>query len=197
MILLAALNSTIACCLASHNSATRVFFALGRAGVLPQWLGVTSSVGKVPVRAVLFAGFITFAVLAVGSLLISQATMVDWFGFFGVLLTLPLLIIHIMTCLSVYRAYRVDRAAYRPLPHLVLPLLTALGLALPIWGAVYYNQAQPMSYAPLLVAAWFLVGLAVYSGLRRYRPATLLSLEHEMDRLAPVDATIDALHPPR
>lgn len=183
IIFLAALNSTIACCISSHNSATRVFFALGRARVLPHQLGTVSHHNKVPVHATLFSGSITFLACLVLLFLSKDSGPVDWFGFCAVLTIIPLLIIHLMTCLSVYMAYRFkEKGDFHPLKHAVTPVITGLLVLLPLFGAVYYNLTPPFSYAPWVVGVWFVIGILVYKGLKIRSPHSLSALEAEMDR---------------
>ncbi len=183
LILFAVLNSIIGCALAAQNACARVVFALGRAGIFPAWLGRATSDG-VPRNAVLAGSAFTVLVVGVFLILTQSGTLLEWFGFAGVMITLPLLIIHFLTCLSVFRAYRKDRAAFNLVRHAVLPLCAALLVLLPIGGSIYYNLTPPVSCAPLVVLAWFGAGVGVYAVLRRRHPGRLAALENEMSLLS-------------
>jgi amino acid transporter len=184
LLFFAAANSTLACCLAATNSATRVLFALGRARILPAWLAQTTRRNKVPMRAVLTATMISLALTGLGYYLSKGGNPVDWFGLTGVILVLPLLIIHLMTCISVFVAYR-RTSDFHFVRHGFMPLITGLLVLMPLWGAVYYNLQPPYSYAPYIVAVWFCIGLVVYVWLRAKQPVALQRLESEMDLLSP------------
>lgn len=184
LMFFAALNSTIACALAGHNSATRVFFSLGRAQILPKMLGHVTQKGKVPVNAVLFASLVTFTVGFAFYIFMRHGNLMAWYGLLALLLALPLLIIHFVTCISVFVVYRYkEPQEFNLLRHGIIPLTTSLLVLLPLWGAVYYNQATPMSYAPYVTGIWFIIGVVVYVWLKKHKPQTLETLEHEMERL--------------
>lgn len=184
MVFFAILNSTVACCLSSNTATTRVFFSLGRVGILPRALGHVCPTTKVPRNAVLFAGALTFVIGFIAYLIIPAGKNMEWYGFFGVMLMLPLLLIHLVTCISVFVAYRYKESHdFHFVHHGIIPFVTGVLVLLPIWGGVYYNQVAPMSYAPYVVAVWFVIGIIVYARLKKSRPQTLLSLENEMEML--------------
>ena len=183
LIFFAVLNSCIACALASQSGSSRVFFSLGRSRVLPKWLGYTTVKNNVPANASLFAGFLTFLFGVVFYLLSHGQKIMDWFGFTAVLMTIALLALHFITCLSVFVAYRFkEKDGFKHIQHGLIPLVTAGIVLLPLCGSVYYNPDKPMSYAPWVVGIWFVIGLVVYNALKRRQPQTLQALEHEMER---------------
>ncbi len=185
LIFFAAVNSTLACCLASQNSASRVFFALGRAGVFPKWMGKTTNFSKVPVHAVTLNAVLTLVVTLFFSSFVVRENAFDWYGFAGVMLVLPLLVIHFVTCVSVFVAYRYrEQGQFKFLHHGIIPSVAGLLTLLPIWGAIYYNRTPPMSYAPWVVLVWFFVGVGGYLWLKKKHPDNLQALEHEMKFLS-------------
>ncbi|HEY1096931.1 MAG TPA: APC family permease [Alphaproteobacteria bacterium] len=185
LIFFAAVNSVIACTLASQNGCSRVFFALGRAGILPYALGRISNRTKAPTNAIILAFVVTLIATAVFALVSRNGNPVDWFGLAAIMLTLPLLVIHLITCIAVFIAYRYKESHdFHLLHHGIIPLITGLLVLLPIGGAVYYNQAYPMVYAPYVMLVWFIIGLFVYAYLKRNRPSALATLESEMELLA-------------
>ena len=147
-------------------------------------LGVADPKTGSPKRASYFATVITFIAIPVFLFLVGKGNAMDWFGMAGVAIVLALLVIHLMTCVSVFIAYRREEGHdFHAIHHGVIPVITGLLVLLPIWGAVHYNPDPPMSYAPWIVLAWFVVGLFVYAWLRANRPATLKALESEMEKL--------------
>ena len=131
---------------------------------------------------IFIASVISLLFTLFGMFLSKGGDQIAWFGLIGVLLVLPLLIIHFVTCISVFMAYR-RSGEFNRWKHGLLPLVTGGMVLLPIWGAIYYNQQAPMSYAPWIVAIWFCIGIALYFWLRSIRPETLKRLEGEMAAL--------------
>ena len=183
LIFFAVMNSCIACALASQSGSSRVFFSLGRSRVLPKWLGYTTDRNNVPANASLFAGLLTFLLGLVFYLLSHGQTIMDWFGLTAVVMSIALLALHFVTCVSVFVAYRFkEKDRFKHIQHGLIPVVTACVVLLPLCGSVYYNPDKPMSYAPWVVGIWFVIGLVVYHVLKRRQPQTLQALEHEMER---------------
>lgn len=184
LILFAAINSTLGCCLAGQNASARVLYALGRAKILPQLLGQIHKKNHIPSNAIFLSSGFTFLVTFLFYFLAQKGNPLDWYYFLGMMLVLPLLIIHLMTCVSVFITYRhKEKGDFKLLHHGLIPLVTGLLALLPIWGAIYYNQTPPISYVPWVVLIWFLIGIGVYSWLKRRNPKGLSQLESEMDLL--------------
>ena len=99
------------------------------------------------------------------------------------LVTLPLLVIHLMTCVSVFVAYRFRTGGeFSFFHHAIIPFVTGLLTLVPIWGSIYYNPDPPFSYAPWIALVWFLIGAGVYFYLNKNRPRRLAALESEIER---------------
>lgn len=159
LILIAVLNSILAVAIASTNAATRVIFALGRAGVLPRSLSRVHPRYLTPSNAIWVQTLLTLAVgLGLGF----------WIGpdqefyFMGTVITLGLVFVYGMSNWGVYRFYRGEkRAEFRVWPHLICPLFSTAAL---IWvgvASIVPLPDAPLRYAPALVGGWTVAGLAL------------------------------------
>lgn len=169
LVMLALFNSIMANCIATENAATRVFFAMGRAGVLPRWLGKVHPTYKTPTNAILFE---TIVAIVVGVGLSIWIGPINIFYFIGVLLTLGLIFVYSAGNYSVYRLYRGElRSQWNPLLHLVIPLATTAALVWVGWKSIEgLHITSPQGYldwTPTIVAAWVVAGLALVAYLSR------------------------------
>ncbi len=157
LILIAVLNSILAVAIASTNAATRVFFALGRAGVLPHSLSRVHPRYLTPANAIWLQTILTLAVgLGLGF----------WIGpdqefyFMGTAITLGLVLIYGISNWGVYRFYRGEkRGEFSIWLHLICPLFSTAAL---IWvgvASIVPLPDAPLRYAPVLVGAWIIAGL--------------------------------------
>ncbi len=175
VVLIAVTNSILAVSIAGANSATRVFFAMGRARALPAVLDYVHPRFQTPRNAILLQTFLTLAIgLGIGF----------WIGpdqeyyVMGVAMTLGLMFIYCAGNVGVYFYYRRQRPAeYNFLLHFLLPLLSTISL---IWVA--YKSAVPLPeppvrYAPILAAVWLLAGVVLVLTVRRAAGTPLLPLD--------------------
>jgi amino acid transporter len=169
LALLALLNSLIAVTMATHNAATRVFFAMGRVGVLPRGLAKLHPTRRTPVNAILLQTAIsTITAFVLGGLIVGAE---ENFYFVGVLLTLGLIVVYGMGNLGVFRLYWGRfRGEFNPLLHLIIPVL---GTGALIWvgykSIESLNITDPQVYldwTPIVTAGWFLIGLALLAIFR-------------------------------
>jgi amino acid transporter len=168
LTLLALLNSLVAVTMATHNAATRVFFALGRVGVLPRGLARLHPTRRTPVNAIAFQSCLSLATaLGLGAILGADEN----FYFVGILLTLGLIVVYGMGNLGVFRLYRGRfRSEFNPILHALVPLL---GTAARVW--VGYKSIEDLNitdpqeqldWTPIVTAGWFLAGLALLAIFR-------------------------------
>ena len=133
--LLAIINSALACAIATTSASTRVFFAMGRAGVAPRALG-TLNARRTPMRAIQLQTVITLAYgLIVGF----------WIGpdqeFYvtGIFITLGLIFIYGAGNIGVIRYYlRERRGEFNIVLHGILPAVSTIAL---VW--VGYKSVVP------------------------------------------------------
>ncbi|MET0233181.1 MAG: amino acid permease [Kibdelosporangium sp.] len=140
---------------------TRVWFAMSRDGLLPQWFAKTHPVRKVPVRVAWIAGIIS-AVLA-GLLPIIEVAELTNIG---------ILLAFVVVCIAVivlrYRRPDLPRTFRTP----GMPVVPAIGVIFSIWLITFL---QPETW--LRFAAWFVVGMAIYFLYSRHKSALNRSSE--------------------
>ncbi len=160
LLFVAVVNSILAVSIASTNAATRVFFAMGRAGSLPRALARVHSRYRTPTNAVWLQTFLTLGIgLGLGF----------WIGpdqefyLMGVAVTLGLIFIYSAGNVGVYLYYRSEREdEFNPWFHLIFPLLSTGALIWVGYKSVVPLPPPPVGYAPILAGAWFLVGVVVW-----------------------------------
>jgi amino acid transporter len=175
LVLLAVTNSILAVAIAGTNSATRVFFAMGRARALPAMLDYVHPRFQTPRNAIVLETFLTLAVgLGIGF----------WIGpdqeyyVMGVAMTLGLMFIYFAGNVGVYFYYRRQRPAeFRFLLHFLLPLLSSISLVWVAYKSAVPLPDPPVRYAPILAAVWLLAGIVVVLTVRRAAGTPLLPLD--------------------
>ncbi|MET0133989.1 MAG: amino acid permease [Kibdelosporangium sp.] len=125
---------------------TRVWFAMSRDGLLPQWFAKTHPVRKVPTRVTWIAGVIS-AVLA-GLLPIIEVAELTNIG---------ILLAFVVVCVAVvvlrYRRPELPRTFRTP----GMPVVPAIGVIFSIWLITFL---QPETW--LRFGGWFLIGMVIY-----------------------------------
>jgi amino acid transporter len=175
LVLLAVTNSILAVAIAGTNSATRVFFAMGRARALPAVLDYVHPRFQTPRNAILLETFLTLVIgLGIGF----------WIGpdqeyyVLGVAMTLGLMFIYLAGNVGVYFFYRRQRPTeFRFLLHFLLPLISSISLVWVAYKSAVPLPDPPVRYAPILAAVWLLVGLMVVLTVRRAAGTPLLPLD--------------------
>jgi amino acid transporter len=159
VVLFALLNSMTAVSVATTLVSTRMWYAMARSGSLPAWLTVLHSQHQTPVNAVAFQALLTLLVgLGLGF----------WIGpdqeFFlmGEVLTLALALIYTTGNLGVFLYYwRERRSEFCPLWHAFFPLVSSAAVLGVAYLSVTAWPPPPLRYAPLIVAVWLVLGVAV------------------------------------
>jgi APA family basic amino acid/polyamine antiporter len=125
---------------------TRVWYAMSRDGLLPQWFAKTHPVRKVPTRVTWIAGVIS-AVLAGLLPIIDVAELTN----IGILLAF------VVVCVAVivlrYRRPDLPRTFRAP----GMPVVPAIGVVFSIWLITFL---EPLTW--LRFAIWFVLGMAIY-----------------------------------
>jgi amino acid transporter len=169
ILLIALLNSALACSNGAAMAATRSIWAMGHSGTLPHIFAHTHKRWRSPVVAIgtLF-GVATVATLAFG-LLWDPVTA---YAFFGTVLTITVLPIYFLTSLACpLYFWRFRRSEMKLWLHVVIPILGAAFLV-PAFcaGAGIHafsfvaSLAWPLNLAGPVTAVWYLLGIggAVY-----------------------------------
>jgi amino acid transporter len=160
LILFATFNSSFACAMACGNASTRVFYAMGRSGVLPSSLAKVHPRYQTPINAILLQCALGLLFGLVISWRIGPA---NAFYFVGVVLTLGLIFVYSAGNLGVFLLYwREHRPAFNWLLHAVLPLATTLALLWVGWKSIEgLHITSPQNYldwTPTVVVAWAILG---------------------------------------
>jgi amino acid transporter len=175
---LAALAANIAVLIAIHNANFRIFYAMGREGILPKWLGATHPVHRTPHHAII--GFSAFtAILTIGTgLLWGPQGAFGNNGFFSSLGILPIFILtNILLIAFMWQRYRTEFSWWR---HGLLPAAGALVFTAALWFSAVPLPAAPLSYFPAIIAAWVVVGLLVMAYIQARNPRRLEQIGQTM-----------------
>jgi amino acid transporter len=175
LVLLAVTNSILAVAIAGTNSATRVFFAMGRARALPAILDYVHPRFQTPRNAIVLETLITLAVgLGVGFRIGPDQE----YYVLGVAMTLGLMFIYFAGNIGVYFFYRRQRPAeFSFLLHFLLPLLSSISLVWVAYKSAVPLPEPPVRYAPVLAALWLLIGIVLVLTVRRAAGKPLLPLD--------------------
>lgn len=150
---LAAALSAFACTLGTLSAASRMLFALGRAGLAPRLGGAHPRHGT-PGAAVMVTGGIMLA----GSLLWAPfAGIGGYYGAMGTIGTLALILVY----MGVSGASLVDAFGHRHFVQGLCGLLGALLMLWPLYNALVPEPAWPANLWPWVVVAFLAVGVAV------------------------------------
>lgn len=170
--ILAILNSSLGNTNAGINAGARMLFAMGRIRALPGALGETNRY-RTPGLAIVLV-VVVGVILAIWAGL--QLGTTTGFAFIGALLTVPILLVYMATCLSVpFFYWREHREEFNVAKHLIVPAIPFILL-----GIVIYFQLVPLPPAPfnlvgLLNAIWLLLGIIIVVLLRSRAPHVLAS----------------------
>ena len=159
ILLLALTNSVLAVSVAAQNAGTRVFFAMARAGALPATLARIHPRFHTPINAIKLQTLITLAIGIGGGIVLGPQ---DTLAFFGLVITLGLILVYSAGNLGVFRLYRgALRGEFSPWRHAVFPALSSAALVLVGYKSLNPLPDTPFAYAPLVVAGWLVAGIGV------------------------------------
>jgi amino acid transporter len=169
--ILAILNSALANANAGVNAASRVLYAMSRAGTYPRLLAHITSRFRTPDTAI----FLTMIVGVVLTLWPGFAyTPLVAFALEGTIITVLILIVYMATCLAVPFFYRREHPnEFNILRHIILPAIPFIVLVFPIIAQFYPAPSAPLNLAGPICAAWFVLGLVVVIFLSLGRPQAL------------------------
>ena len=153
-------NALFGATLAVANTFARIGFALGRDGVLPRALGVAHPRFRTPVRALL--GFGVACVLIMIPLGLLGKDGLTSYAYISTPASLLLILVFIAANLTVGRFYfKRYRSEFKPMKHVVVPVLGSLVLLLPISAQFFPTPESPFNYLPLITLGWIVVGIVV------------------------------------
>ncbi len=170
IMFLIGITSSFGCYLAAGLPGSRYIFHGARAGLLPSALARVSSRTGVPYAAIsLYVGLIVAATVILDLILHSAVSIATYEAGIS---TVPLLIIYGVTCgLLPFFVWRVDRASFNVLRHVVFPVLGVGVVGYGIWESVNPGQAAPADHYWIYVLAYLVVaGLGALYAMRAGGP---------------------------
>ena len=175
VVYLAALTSVFACALASINAAARLLYSMGKYRFLHRSMGLVHDTHQTPHRAILLCG----GLLAVACFGMSPLGFLDAFGYAGTFASFGFVVVYLGICLvaPIDLRKRGEMKGYHV-------LIGAIGTALmlfAIFGSVYPVPAYPYNMLPYIFFAYMLAGGIWFTLLKLRSPATLQSIEHDME----------------
>lgn len=157
LVVFALVNSSLAAAIAGQNAASRVLFALGRASILPKWVGNIHPRHQTPHIAISAQTFLS-VLLSIGLGL--WLGPIDALNFIGVLLGVGTIIVYALGNLAVIGVYRrANPDKWNSISHLWIPLAATSLLGIALVFIVWPLPPKPFSYAEMFVALWLVVGV--------------------------------------
>jgi amino acid transporter len=153
------LLSFFSAALAIVNGGARLLFAASRDGALPRWLSRTHPQRQTPINGVaaLCAIGVVFG-LGLGFLL----SPITAFAFFGTLDAILVLLIYVLVNVACIRFFwRKRRAQFNLLRHGLIPVLGLLITAGIVVAATASPGAGALSFIPIIVGVWLVLGVAL------------------------------------
>jgi len=159
IVLLAVVNSILAIGIAATNAGTRVLYAMGRSGSLPQWRAKVHPRYRTPVNTIFFQMGLTLGVRLGLGLAYGPASL---FFTVGLAVTLSLMLFYIAGNVGVFLYYwRSRRDEFNPFLHAVFPLLSSVALIVVGYKSLRPLPPSPTRYGALIAAVWLLAGAVV------------------------------------
>jgi amino acid transporter len=165
LTLLAMITSVLGASLACQNVATRMWYSMGRAGVLPPSFGRVHPTRRTPTTAV-WAQMILSIILG----LVAPAIMGPWPFFIFLIayvLVLGVIFVYIAANIGVLVYYWTQaRNEFNWILHFVFPVGTSLVLIYSIYAAFVPLPAAPNNWTPLVAALWLGLGVVILLVMR-------------------------------
>ncbi len=164
LALLAMFTSVIGASLACQNVATRMWYRMGRAGVLPQALGVVHPTRKTPTNAIT-TQFILSILLGLGAAAIWGPDKIFVFTV-GFVLVLGVIFVYVLANVGVVLYYwRERRQEFNWIYHFVFPVGTSIILLYSVYASFNPLPAPPYNWTPVVVGVWLVLGIAIMVAL--------------------------------
>lgn len=165
LTLLAMITSVLGACLACQNVATRMWYSMGRSGVLPSTFAQVHPVRKTPTSAIT-AQLVLSVILG----LVLPALMGPWPFFIFLIayvLVLGVIFVYIAANIGVVVYYWTKaRSEFNWIYHFVFPVGTSLILLYSIYAAFVPLPAAPNNLTPLVAAIWLALGVGIVAWMK-------------------------------
>ncbi len=160
IVLLAIFTSSFGVSFACQNVATRMWFAMGRARVLPAAFARVHPLRRTPTLAVTAQALLS---VLVGLVLPALMGPREFFIFLvGFVLVLAVIFIYVVANIGIMHYWwTTARAEFSWLLHFLFPAGTSLVLIYSLYVSFVPPPAAPNNWAPWVVAIWLILGLAI------------------------------------
>jgi amino acid transporter len=160
LTLLAMTTSVLGVSLACQNVATRMWYRMGKSGVLPAAMGRVHPVRRTPTNAVTAQMILS---IALGFALPAWMGPANFFIFLlGFVLVLAVILIYIAANIGVVKYYWTQaRSEFNWIMHFVFPVGTSLLLLYSVYAAFTPFPAPPDNWTPHVVVVWLVLGIAI------------------------------------
>lgn len=171
LVFFAVCNSAIAVGMACTNAATRVLYTMGQAGTVPAPFGHVHRKFRTPHIAIITdIGVGVVAVMIIGILFGGS----NVFGFGGTIATLGVIILYFMANVALISYMKRERPQeFRPVIHLVFPIIGSLALLPALFTTVWPIPAYPIDLCFYVFAAWILASAGYLVWLATHKPGAL------------------------
>ncbi|MEO6714835.1 MAG: APC family permease [Mycobacteriales bacterium] len=203
LLFFALVNSVIACGTASTNNAARVFFAMGRTGNAPSYLGKVHPKYKSPYMSVITTIAVTGTVAYVAAFYFGDVLGAGTDGLSGFVVeatffTVIAILIYIISCVACIGYFsKGGRASRNMFLHVVVPVIGVIAFILPLYTQywdlsalfngevftwaykneagtnVFFDKALPTTWSVMGAIVWLIAGIALALYLGSTRPDAL------------------------
>jgi amino acid transporter len=164
LALLAMFTSVFGASIACQNVATRMWYGMGRSGVLPAAFGRVHPVRKTPTLAVT-TQLVLSVLLALGSWWLGPQQM--FILALGFVLVIAVIFIYVAANLGVVVYYwREQRAHFNWVLHFIFPVGTSVVLIYSLYKSFSPFPAHPYNWSPFIVAGWLVIGIGILGVLK-------------------------------
>ena len=160
IVLLAIFTSSFGVSFACQNVATRMWFAMGRAGVLPRAFGRVHPLRRTPTLAVTAQALLSILVGLILPFLMGPR---EFFIFLvGFVLVIAVIFIYVVANIGIMHYWWTRaRGEFSWLLHFLFPAGTSLILIYSVYVSFVPPPAAPNNWAPWVVVVWLMLGLLV------------------------------------
>ncbi|MEE6169643.1 MULTISPECIES: APC family permease [unclassified Mycolicibacterium] len=155
---IAMVTAIVGACLACMNASIRIFYEMGRTGILPAILG-RLNYNRTPRNAIVLQ---TILNLGVGFLLVATVGLTQVFPFTGLVFVFALNFVYVLANFAVWRLYRTRaHAEFNLIKHALIPVVGSVALLAVSYMSLNPLPEHPLEWALPVVVAWFILGIAV------------------------------------
>ncbi len=167
IVLIALVNSGLGVCIACTTSSTRTLFGMARTGALPEPLARVSRTFGTPITAVYLQSAVAIAILLVVGLPLGNYNLFNLLGTTGTFVYIPIFILSNVAAFLYFRRQHPEE--FSVVNYVVCPVISTVALITIGYKSMVPLPASPIDYAPLIAAAYLLLGVLVLFG-RNLRP---------------------------